>query len=169
MPCDVGLDELYDAVRRAVSGFLPQLGRIEVKGAYVFGKNYDRLKYRVAKAVAEILSKTGCLSEIYYADISSGEYITGQTYFGRDVDIILLPRDRAAKDKIKALLPQIEKTINNAVADAIGNNRRYKALKEIARTNGVVEFHIDDTYSREIQTKKKKGTLSDTNAIKIYP
>lgn len=169
MSCDVNLDELYDCVRKSVLDFLPHLGRIEIKGTYVFGTNYDRLKYKIAKTIAKILSKTKCFSEIYYADIASGEFITGQTYFGRDVDIILFPKDSIIKDKIRVLLPIIEKVINNAVADTIKGFQQYEVLEKIVRTNGIIEFHIDDTYTHAILAKKKKRTLSDINAIKIYP
>ncbi|RLE61339.1 MAG: hypothetical protein DRJ35_00840 [Thermoprotei archaeon] len=169
MSCHIDLNELYNCVRKTVLNFLPHLGRIEIKGTYVFGTNYDRLKYMIAKTIARILSTTGCFSEIYYADIASGEFITGQIYFGRDVDIILFPKNSIIKDKIKEILPIIEKTINNAVADAIKGFQQYEALERIIRTNGIVEFHLDDTYTRAILAKKKNRTLSDINAIRIYP
>lgn len=158
-------EELKSRLAEVVRESLRRVELQRVEGTYVYARNYDLLKYRVAKAIASSLSVIDCLEGVYYADIASGEYITGQVYFGRDVDVIVL-LDEGGCPWAPGLLKRVERVANAVIAEVA---RREGAgwLADIAETNGVVEIHFDDIYVKMVRDKKSRGSLSDLNVIEV--
>lgn len=141
-----------------------QVENPSITGVYVHAKNYDYLKYTLAKKIAQALIQVPCIKELYYADIASGEYITGQTYFGRDTDIIIIA-DTQSCPWLKEYLKELEQKINQITAQALSRLEKAQWLKELAETHGIIEFHLDDVYVKMLLDKKSQHRTSDLNVI----
>ncbi len=149
-----------------IYGYADKLKKARLAGSYVYGGDYDRFKYRLARIVADKLLSTSCAGRIYYADLASGEFITQQQYYGRDVDILVVTRGGRCSEEIQRLAQELENRVNTIVA-AIASQRGIDWLAHVARTNGILEIHVDDKYAQATRRKELKGLLSDTNAIPL--
>jgi hypothetical protein len=167
---DEALERILEQLEKDLPGIvLEEASKVEnprISGIYVYAKNYDYLKYHLAKKLAQALIQIPCIREVYYADIASGEYITGQTYFGRDVDLIIIA-DQQNCPQLKEYLTILEQKINQIVARTATKLPELGWLKTLAETNGIVEFHLDDVYTKMLQDKKTQHRISDLNVIQL--
>ncbi len=128
------------------------------------GKEYPRLKYMLARIIAQALAQHPWVSEIYYADLSSGEVVKGLED-GTDIDLLVVTRSPPASPTLLAKHLEIE--LNQALAEALRDAAPHAARK--ALTHGIVELHIDDHYARLAARKARRGGLSAINAVKLWP
>jgi len=157
---------IREELERLVEEFSAKLARARLSGSYVEDGDYDRFKYMLAKMVARLLASTSCVERIYYADLASGEFISQQQYYGRDLDILVVSRGPPCRETLRRLAARLEKEFNTLIAST-ASRLGIGWLAHVARTNGVLEVHVDDEYAQAIRHKELKGLLSDTNAIPL--
>ncbi|MEM0009011.1 MAG: hypothetical protein QXH50_03235, partial [Thermofilum sp.] len=61
----------------------------------------------------------------------------------------------------------LEQKINQIVARTATKLPELGWLKTLAETNGIVEFHLDDVYTKMLQDKKTQHRISDLNVIQL--
>lgn len=155
---------LEQQIAALIHAYAPQLRKATPRGPYVEDGDYDRFKYALAKIIAQHLRRLPCVEKIYYADLASGEFISQQPYYGRDLDLLVVTR--GCTGTAEGLARRLEQETNDAVA----RHARAEGLQwlaHIAETNGVLEIHVDDRYALTAYHNEQKGTLSDTNAIPL--
>ncbi len=129
------------------------------------GAEYPRLKYEIARILAEHLaSEHPWIKEIYYADLSSGEVVRGLSD-GSDIDLLVITRGPPGDPGL--LAKHLEITLNSLIADAL--HQASPSAAEKARRHGIVEVHIDDMYARLAARKARRGGLSSLNALRLWP
>ncbi len=129
------------------------------------GAEYPRLKYEVARILAEHLAlEHPWIREIYYADLSSGEVVRGLSD-GSDIDLMVITSGPPGDPSLIA--KHLEITLNTLIADALHEVSPDAA--ERARRHGILEIHIDDMYARLVARKARRGGLSSLNAIRLWP
>ncbi len=135
---------------------------------------FDKIKYIIAKTLAEKLSQLEWVKKIYYTEISSGEFIEGRDFSGRDIDLAIIADESKVPvnghDTLELYAETLEEELGQLLVEILRKlGRECDTLKEIAEKHGLIELHMNDMYAKIIEKKEKMGRISDTNAMRLYP